>query len=359
MKYIRINDVGRESPTDSFVGLNVIVTYYIYKELNIMFEEFNHFFRKNERSSYKHRGFVDGVENSTVEKVKYTNDLAIAYIGLSKPLVGKIIDMKKRKYRLYFSPMVGIAALYGCDMKKYIGNIPKTSIDAIIFKDLHSGRYDLSTGCVPDTTVIIVSPSDRKKKEITSTEYVYKIDMSQYKNNIYMDTQLQSSDIYMLKDVNKVPVMLNSDGSPDVIRHRTKRTVLYRTPEEYKGYRGTNMSFFNEFAEFICDELIFQEYHHKGIERMILEEVRKPRQTQESVLPSKERNKLDDSDFGIPETRSYPIHDKSHVEAAVRMFPNAPLKYRKSLAKRILRKAHEFNMDTSNWKSLNKYTGSD
>ena len=85
----------------------------------------------------------------------------------------------------------------------------------------------------------------------------------------------------------------------------------------------------------------------------------KPRPTQESVLPTKERNKLNDSDFGIPETRSYPLHDKSHVEAAVRMFPNAPLKYRKSLAKRILRKAHEFDMDTSNWKSLNEYKGSD
>ena len=57
--------------------------------------------------------------------------------------------------------------------------------------------------------------------------------------------------------------------------------------------------------------------------------------------------------------REYPIHDKSHVEAAVRMFPNAPLKYRKSLAERILRKAREFNMDTSNWKSLNGYKGSD
>ena len=76
---------------------------------------------------------------------------------------------------------------------------------------------------------------------------------------------------------------------------------------------------------------------------------------QEGVLQTKERNKLDDSDFGIPETRSFPIHDKAHVEAAVRMFPNAPLKYHKSLAKRILMKAEEFGIDTSNWKSLNNY----
>lgn len=80
---------------------------------------------------------------------------------------------------------------------------------------------------------------------------------------------------------------------------------------------------------------------------------------QESKLPTERRNKLKDSDFGIPETRSYPLHDKSHVEAAVRMFANAPLKYRKELAKRILRKAHEFNMDTSNWGSINKYKESE
>lgn len=506
-----------------------------------MFEEFDHFFQEGKRSSYNHRSFVDGVENSTVKKVKYNKDLAIGYIGLSKPLKGKVIDMKKRKYRLYFSPFIGIAGLYGCDAKRYVDNIPMTSVSAIIFEELHSGRYDLSTGCVPNTTVIVVSPSDRKSKKIKSTEYVYKIDMSKYKNNIYTDTQLQSSDIYMLKGIDRVPVMLNPDGSPDVIRHKTERMVLYCTPEEYECKNGTNMSFFNEFTEFINNESIFQESYdndytsgtsdfndishyepddcycesmirtnqvyfsgdikkiedfkfdrvyfgspykhpetmklngplfispypgiasifsvrpqdiskygvkpgtkvnrgydewnsslintvlqkplkelHVRIEgapdiketvedvsgylyeidvtpeirdhiyqsskmskvfefcidkmdsikfsnikkidvKMIVTgaESRKSRPTQESVLPTKERNKLNDSDFGIPETRSYPLHDKSHVEAAVRMFPNAPLKYRKSLAKRILRKAHEFNMDTSNWKSLNKYMGSD
>ena len=87
---------------------------------------------------------------------------------------------------------------------------------------------------------------------------------------------------------------------------------------------------------------------------------------QEAKMKAKTRKELDDSDFALVYTdangkkiREYPIHDKSHVEAAVRMFPNAPLKYRKSLAERILRKAREFNMDTSNWKSLNGYKGSD
>lgn len=76
---------------------------------------------------------------------------------------------------------------------------------------------------------------------------------------------------------------------------------------------------------------------------------------QESKLLTKERDKLNDSDFGIPETRSYPLTDEDHVEAAVRMFPHAPLKYRKALAKRILNKAKELGMDTTGWKSLERY----
>lgn len=76
---------------------------------------------------------------------------------------------------------------------------------------------------------------------------------------------------------------------------------------------------------------------------------------QETPITSNQRDKLNDSDFGIPELRKYPLHDKSHVEAAVKMFPHAPLKYRKSLAKRILSKANEYGIDTSNWKSLNNY----
>lgn len=36
-----------------------------------------------------------------------------------------------------------------------------------------------------------------------------------------------------------------------------------------------------------------------------------------SVLTAKERNKLADSDFAIPEKRAYPIHDKDHAIDAI------------------------------------------
>lgn len=76
---------------------------------------------------------------------------------------------------------------------------------------------------------------------------------------------------------------------------------------------------------------------------------------QESKLSTSKRDKLKDSEFGIPEKRTFPLNDKNHVEAAVRMFPHADDSDKKELAKRIIRKAHEFGMDTSKWESLNKY----
>lgn len=76
---------------------------------------------------------------------------------------------------------------------------------------------------------------------------------------------------------------------------------------------------------------------------------------QESKLSTKERDDLNDSDFGIPEKRAFPIHDEAHVKAAVKMFSHADAKDKKQLAKRILSKAKKFGMDTSGWDSINKY----
>ena len=75
----------------------------------------------------------------------------------------------------------------------------------------------------------------------------------------------------------------------------------------------------------------------------------------ESKLSDNKRDNLKDSEFGIPAKRAYPLNDKSHVEAAVRMFPHADDSDKKELAKRIISKAKEFNMDTSGWDSLNEY----
>lgn len=69
-------------------------------------------------------------------------------------------------------------------------------------------------------------------------------------------------------------------------------------------------------------------------------------------LSTNQRNKLTDSDFGIPEERMYPLHDKAHVESAVKLFGHAKAKYKKSLARRILSRAKEYGLDTSGWKQV-------
>ena len=78
-------------------------------------------------------------------------------------------------------------------------------------------------------------------------------------------------------------------------------------------------------------------------------------------LDKKTRDSLKDSDFGIPSKRMYPLHDKEHVEAAVKLFGHASNEDKPELAYRILKKAKEFGMDSSGWTQVNlwakKYKG--
>lgn len=75
----------------------------------------------------------------------------------------------------------------------------------------------------------------------------------------------------------------------------------------------------------------------------------------EAVLKAKERNALNDSEFGIPELRKYPLTDETHINMAVKFFGKAPKKYKLLLAKRILRAAHAHDMDTDGWDTINDY----
>ena len=66
----------------------------------------------------------------------------------------------------------------------------------------------------------------------------------------------------------------------------------------------------------------------------------------ESAMKAKERNALDDSEFGIPRLRKYPLNDQKHVKFAIRMFGHCKdPKDRAELAKRIFAKVKEFDMD--------------
>lgn len=65
----------------------------------------------------------------------------------------------------------------------------------------------------------------------------------------------------------------------------------------------------------------------------------------EKALTSKERNNLDDSQFGIPEERKYPLNDEAHVRAAVKFFNKVEPKYEESLARRIIKRIKELDLD--------------
>ena len=64
----------------------------------------------------------------------------------------------------------------------------------------------------------------------------------------------------------------------------------------------------------------------------------------EKTLKAKDRNKLDDSEFGIPSLRKYPIHDKAHVSAAIQRFNHVDAKHEKELASNIIKAMKKFGM---------------
>lgn len=64
-------------------------------------------------------------------------------------------------------------------------------------------------------------------------------------------------------------------------------------------------------------------------------------------LTAKQRAALPDSDFGIPETRQFPIHDANHVRSACRYLKYAPKDKKAALIKRINKRAKELGMNLS------------
>ena len=64
-------------------------------------------------------------------------------------------------------------------------------------------------------------------------------------------------------------------------------------------------------------------------------------------LTTKERMEIPLDLFGIPETRSYPLDTKKHVESAIRLFGRSEEKYRKELSQRIFDAMKKFDVPMS------------
>lgn len=61
-------------------------------------------------------------------------------------------------------------------------------------------------------------------------------------------------------------------------------------------------------------------------------------------LTAEERRELPSTEFGIPETHSYPMPDAAHVRAAESYFRYAPDSEKAELARNILQKAQEYGV---------------
>lgn len=61
-------------------------------------------------------------------------------------------------------------------------------------------------------------------------------------------------------------------------------------------------------------------------------------------LNTDERRDLENSDFGLPRQRAFPMPDAAHVRAAESYFRYAPDEDKTELARNILKKAQEFGV---------------
>ena len=66
---------------------------------------------------------------------------------------------------------------------------------------------------------------------------------------------------------------------------------------------------------------------------------------EEAKLSAKERNALPSSAFGLPKERKFPLHDKDHVMAAIKMFHHCPENKQAELRKNIKREAKKYDID--------------
>lgn len=70
----------------------------------------------------------------------------------------------------------------------------------------------------------------------------------------------------------------------------------------------------------------------------------KIRDHESNKLSTNDREKLNSSDFGIPDEREFPMPDAAHVRAAESYFRYAPDEKKPILAHRIMLKARKFGV---------------
>ena len=75
----------------------------------------------------------------------------------------------------------------------------------------------------------------------------------------------------------------------------------------------------------------------------------------EKTLTASERKELKPSQFGLPDTRSFPIHDEAHIRSAMHYFKFCPDKSKKELARNIAKAAKQHGVHISPDSLVAKY----
>ena len=138
-------------------------------------------------------------------------------------------------------------------------------------------------------------------------------------------------------------------------------TILKNEIANYDRIR-LQVAYDNENALRLYKSLGFKIVKENKEAKLYIMEYDKSSTIQEAALKTKERNALKNGDFALVYKdkngkliRKYPVHDESHVVAASKMFPRGvPDEYKERVARRILREAKSYKLDTSGWKSIHK-----
>jgi hypothetical protein len=75
----------------------------------------------------------------------------------------------------------------------------------------------------------------------------------------------------------------------------------------------------------------------------------------ETTLPQDKRKDLEHHEYGVSDTKQFPLHDKVHVRKAIQMFRFAKGEHRKELAFKLKLKADKYNIDIHKEHPLHTY----
>lgn len=366
------------------------------------------------------------------------NMIKVDNFNHKKVYVGTPVDfgetIKSPKRCLFVTPYKGIASIFTCDRNLYKqGATPGIDNVNIGYEEWGLGLSELDNP-IDTIHVKIEGDPDHKTLKFKTSGYIYEIDASKYKNNIYQYDWMDKEREFLIVGFDEIEfVKKQKHETTRIVKgYPSKNNELKMTcelisdeynnevevyqyhfydmikPKEYVWVGSCNIIINDKYDKYKLPEshyiskgvwvdqfYIDDKYQGKGygskimlmliqkhdINHMACEESntialhlynkmgfnqydkdgdliflkRDNDIYEESTLSSTERDDLNDSEFGIPNKRKYPLTDKTHVLKAVQFFKFADASDRPELAKRIINKAKEFNMDYSNWNSIKEY----